>query len=307
MDSPDGLETLPRRYCPACRQMVRADFRRGPGKRPQARCPRCGSLERHRFFALLVAMLRPALGEVDVLLEVSPSPYSTRVLAAVGARHHVRLDIGHDPRLVDVLGSLTDLPLADGSVDLLVCYHVLEHVPDDRRAMAEIARVLAPDGLAIVEVPWRPGTPTDEDPSAPEEERVRRFGQADHVRFYGDDLETRLTEAGLAHDRVTPTMLLGAAMVTTCRLAPHESVWLVRRAAAGSAAAAGSPLAPDGGLVAALDTLLGRFAVSHTRLQASRAEVEQLRARLDATLSERLRPRRVGAAVRRRVRARTQR
>ncbi len=55
--------------------------------------------------------------------------------------------------------------------------------------MLEIARVLAPTGVGLVQVPFRPGTVLDEDPSAPVEERVRRFGQADHVRYYGDDFE----------------------------------------------------------------------------------------------------------------------
>ena len=50
------------------------------------------------------------------------------------------MDIGHDDRGVDLLGSICAIPLETGSVDMLVCYHVLEHVPDDAAAMRELAR-----------------------------------------------------------------------------------------------------------------------------------------------------------------------
>ena len=105
-------------------------------------------------------------------------------------------DPGADSRIVNVQASLTQLPLPDASVGLMICFHVLEHIPDDAAAMAEIGRVLAPGGIAVVQVPRREGVPTDEDPDAPPEERLRRFGQRDHVRFYGDDFEDRLRAAG---------------------------------------------------------------------------------------------------------------
>jgi SAM-dependent methyltransferase len=224
------LADYPRRYCPVCSRTVRKEFRRGPGGRPDAGCPRCGSLERHRFLAVLLGVLRPSLGDIDVLLDVAPTPRTTPMLAELGPRRQVRLDLGADRRQVDVQGDLTALPIADGSIDLLVCYHVLEHVPADRSAMAEIARVLAPRGTALLQVPWRPGTVTDEDPAAPVEERIARFGQHDHVRYYGDDFETRLMEAGLSLRRITPGALLGERMCSWMKILPHEAVWVARPA-----------------------------------------------------------------------------
>jgi SAM-dependent methyltransferase len=77
---------------------------------------------------------------------------------------------------------------------------VLEHVPDDRRAMRELHRILAPGGWAVLQTPVRSKlTRTDEDPSVTDPaERIRRFGQADHVRVYGADFEDRLRDAGFA-------------------------------------------------------------------------------------------------------------
>ncbi|WP_341924382.1 methyltransferase domain-containing protein [Nocardioides psychrotolerans] len=278
MSEATSILDFPRRYCPTCDRIVRKDFKPGPGGRPDASCPRCRSLERHRFFAILLSVLAPLLDDVDLLLEVSPSPQTTPLLGRLGARTHLKLDLGADNRRVDVLGSLTDVPLADDSVDLLVCYHVLEHIPDDLAAMREIARVLAPDGLGILQVPFRPGTVTDEDPSAGEEERVRRFGQADHVRYYGDDFEDRLASCGLAIQRITPRSLLGGEMATWVRAEPDEMVWLVRPV---SGAVVPAPLE---GLPTALtrtfDAMLGEM----TRLQG---EVLQARGRLERVRAER--------------------
>ena len=89
--------------------------------------------------------------------------------------------------------------------------------------------MLAPGGTALVQVPIRFGTTTDEDPGAPEEERVVRFGQADHVRYYGDDFEDRLSKHGLSFHRILPADLLGPALCDYLKVVHHEPVWVVRR------------------------------------------------------------------------------
>lgn len=259
------------RYCPSCNRQVRRAFDPGPDGRPDAECPKCQSLERHRFFSVLLGALAPRLGEVGVLLDIAPAPQSTKPLKALQPRHYVRMDIRR-ARGVHLRGSLTEMPLADGVVDLLVCYHVLEHIRDDRAAMREIARVLSDDGIGILQVPWRPGTVTDEDPDAPPEERKRRFGLTDHLRYYGDDVEDRLVEAGLSVERYTPETFLGAEMATWMHLGQEQSVWLVRRAAAGSTRAAEGrhPLSVT------LDTVVAELAKPRQERDAARARVRRL-------------------------------
>ncbi|MGH8545505.1 MAG: class I SAM-dependent methyltransferase [Gammaproteobacteria bacterium] len=93
------------------------------------------------------------------------------------------------------LGDLTALDIASGDRTLVFCSHVLEHIPDDRAAMRELHRVLAPGGTAIVAVPIGDG-PTDEGPVSSMEERILRFGQKDHVRLYGLDIVDRLEDSG---------------------------------------------------------------------------------------------------------------
>lgn len=279
-------------YCAACGAMVSRQFRPGPDGRPDAACPRCGSLERHRFLSLLLGSLSPELRDLDTVVEIAPSRQSKVLLDRLEARRRVSLDAGYDARDVDALASLTHLPLRDGSVDLLVCYHVLEHVPDDCAAMREIARVLSPRGIALLEVPIKMGVATEEDPSATPEERLRRFGQVDHVRWYGDDFDARLADAGLASVRVTPPALVGESAVRWFRLMPHEVVWVVHPGR-GSA----SPMLAGGagsGLTAAFDAVLADLAKAQGRLAREReratrlvAQRDDLRARLAEEQSRR--------------------
>ncbi|MDZ5663925.1 methyltransferase domain-containing protein [Nocardioides sp. S-58] len=271
---------VPVSYCAACDAMVHRPFRPGPDGRPGATCPRCGSLERHRFLSLLLGTLAPRLRDLDLVVEIAPSKQSTRLLERLGARRRISLDAGYDAREVDALASIDRLPLRDGSVDLLVCYHVLEHVPDDGAAMREVARVLSPRGIALLEVPIKVGVATEEDLGCSPEECERRFGQRDHVRWYGDDFDDRLSAAGLSSVRVTPPALLGEAAVRWFRLMPHEVVWI-----AGPGRGTAAPMvagASASGLTAALDALLAELAHVQDRFERARARGDRLAATRDA-------------------------
>ena len=92
-----------------------------------------------------------------------------------------------------------EIPLADNSVDVIFCNHVLEHVNDDKKALSEMKRVLRPEGWAILQVPFFHPLPkeTYEDKSITDpKEREEAFGQDDHVRMYGEDYGKRLAKAG---------------------------------------------------------------------------------------------------------------
>lgn len=169
--------------------------------RAGARCPHCGSLERHRHLWLyLERELAITSAALDVL-HVAPDPGIDRRMASLPNLRYVSGDLleGRGALRIDLL----DLDLPDASIDLLIAFHVLEHVPDDARALAEIARVLRPGGSTLLQVPLRDG-PTLEDPAADTPEaRLERFGQADHVRVYGDDFADRVAAAGLRISWVT--------------------------------------------------------------------------------------------------------
>jgi SAM-dependent methyltransferase len=97
-------------------------------------------------------------------------------------------------RRMDVM----NIELPNDSKTLIWCSHVLEHVMDDRKALSEMFRVLAPGGMLILQVPIR-GESTFEDPAATlESERLEKFLQEDHLRLYGLDLKKRIEESGFA-------------------------------------------------------------------------------------------------------------
>jgi SAM-dependent methyltransferase len=186
-------------------------------------------LERHRFLAILLSAFETEIRRATTLLEVAPTPSVTRLLEAAGAGLYVGIDLDPtaDGRNVQVIGDLCLAPFVDGAFDASVCFHVFEHIPDDRAAMSEYSRLLSPIGIGFVQAPWKPDQPTVEDPSASPEERRRRFGQADHVRMYGGDFEDRMRSAGLEPRRVLPEHVLSEMAIHTMGLTPRMPIWLV--------------------------------------------------------------------------------
>jgi SAM-dependent methyltransferase len=179
----------------------------------------------------LIAAFGRELAGAPTVLEIAPSPVVTNMLRSGAAVTYVGTDLdpSADGRAVNVVADLCSMPFRSGAFHIIVCFHVLEHIPSDRDAIRELARVLAPEGLVFLQVPWRPGRPTEEDPGADAEERLRRFGQADHVRWYGDDFEDRLRENGLRPVRVrAPDFLPEEVMAATATL-DYTPIWLVVR------------------------------------------------------------------------------
>jgi len=198
-----GAAAAPPYWCPVCRREVAA-WNPGPGGRLNEECPHCRSLKRNRLLVLTFERLAPLFESAEIVLDVAPTPgVEVRLRELVDDDAYVSFDLGLDKRPVKVRGDLTKIPLRDDSVDVLVSFHVLEHIPDDRAAMREIARVVGAHGIAVLQVPWVRDRLTDEDPSADREERIQRFGRHDHVRQYGTDFEDRLREAGLTISRFT--------------------------------------------------------------------------------------------------------
>lgn len=216
------------RICSCCG--FTGEFVSGPGGRPNAGCPRCGSLERHRFLQLAGPLLRSMWipetrpPERATLIEVAPSHATHAFRRLFGVAKTVDAYPEADKREVDIVASLTDLPFPSDYADVLLGLHVLEHIPDDRQAMAEIVRVLAPTGVAVLQVPLSGRDTTDEEVLDTAEERLARYGQADHVRFYGNDFFARLNEAGLICAAVSPRESMFPESVDRYGLLPDQAL-----------------------------------------------------------------------------------
>lgn len=183
------------RFCPVCGKTSNRFEYYGIVPRKDALCVRCGGLERHRLLWLYVQKKTDLFdGEKKKVLHVAPEPcLESRFRQRLGA-DYITADLLNPRAMLKM--DITDIKFPAESFDVVYCSHVLEHVPDDRKAMKEFHRVLKRDGWAILLVPII-AEKTYEDPSivAPEE-RLKAFGQEDHVRAYGPDYVDRLRDAG---------------------------------------------------------------------------------------------------------------
>jgi SAM-dependent methyltransferase len=159
------------------------------------------------------------------ILAVAPDPYLER-LGRQGSHEYLSIDLSAG-KAMEVM-DLTRLELPTGDRDLVVAFHVLEHIEDDRAAMLEIRRVLSPQGRALIEVPLE-GDETDERfmwdlPSV----RADAYGQPDHVRLYGRrDFEDRLRRADLTPEAImVGTRFEGS--IARAGLDPNEVFFVVR-------------------------------------------------------------------------------
>jgi SAM-dependent methyltransferase len=177
----------------------------GAGRR-ESECPVCRSAERDR---LVYLYLRDHLHLFDDkeaidILHIAPEdclylPLHKKIkyhTYLCGDKFEPGYHYGRQVQRLD----LTALDLPDHSFDLILCNHVLEHIPDDRQAMRELYRVLKPRGRAILQVPLSPLLrETFEDFSVSDPlERERLFGQKNHCRIYGQDYGSRLEAVGFA-------------------------------------------------------------------------------------------------------------
>lgn len=215
-------------------------------KRRRDLCPICHSGSRERLIWLYlervwlpaqggkgrrIAHFAPEKGLSERLKARFGSEYQSYDLAPSRYRH-----------LNDVLpADLEKLQLADGSVDLLIANHVMEHVYDLRAALSEVRRVLAPTGLAIVQVPvaLRLDEAREGGQAMTADERVLRFGQDDHVRLFTPAAYVRaLQDAGLDVTCWSAFRDGDAGLATKWELDPFETLFLVRPGAATAARAA---------------------------------------------------------------------
>jgi SAM-dependent methyltransferase len=162
-------------------------------------CHNCGALERHRLLWLYLTRRLQIFDHPRKLLHFAPEPVLYRKFMDADRIEYYPCDLAPQNLPADVRAmDITDIQFDDESFDAIVCNHVLEHVPDDHKAMSELCRVLRTGGWAILQVPISSDLEqTIEDPAVTDPgERRKLYGQSDHVRRYGRNLDKRLERAG---------------------------------------------------------------------------------------------------------------
>ena len=131
--------------------------------------------------------------------------------------------------LADVKADICNLPFEDDSFDLILCNHVLEHIPDDTKAMQELYRVLRNGGMGIFQIPQDLNRETtfEDDTITDKKERAKIFGQYDHVRIYGIDYFDKLRSIGFKVKEVDYTATLSDNDIEKYCLAKGEIIPVV--------------------------------------------------------------------------------
>lgn len=182
----------------------------GIGRRANARCPHCGSNDRGRLLLLYLRTTELFSDPNIRVLDIAPDLHLAHTLRTqLGDRYVVGALFPEEFAEVDAIqADVTQIPFDDRSFDVVLCNHVLQQVPDDRKAMRELARVLKPGGWGLLQVPIAQGLEfTLEDPEvkAPRERR-KAFGSTLHERLYGRDYTARLETEGFAVTKTHPKL-----------------------------------------------------------------------------------------------------
>lgn len=192
--------------------------------RDQVLAPGTLSLERHRLLWLFLQQKTNFFTQPKTLMHVAPEQAFYHRFKAMEHLSVTSVDL-YSP-LADVKADLCALPFADHSFDVILCNHVLEHIPDDQKALSEMFRVLKPGGWGVFQVPQdlsRELTFSD-DTITDAKQRAAIFGQYDHVRIYGRDYPQRLAEAGFEVQMVDFTADLTPEAIDRYRLAAGELI-----------------------------------------------------------------------------------
>lgn len=164
--------------------------------RENALCPGTLSLERHRLLWLYLDRKTNFLVQELKVLHIAPEQVFYKIFNGYPHWEYTTADL-YSP-LADVKADICALPFKENSFDLVLCNHVLEHIPEDAKAMQELYRVLKKGGTLIAQVPLEETRKIsfEDDTITDPKERTRLFGQYDHVRVYGRDYYQRLNAAG---------------------------------------------------------------------------------------------------------------
>jgi len=187
------------------------------------------SLERHRLLWLWLQRETDFFSKPSKVLHFAPEQAFYKRFRKLKHLDYTTTDLNSP--LADVKADICNLPFGENQYDIIFCNHVLEHIPDDTKAMQELYRVLKPGGMAILQIPQEleRATTFEDDTITDPVERAKIFGQYDHVRVYGRDYFDKLRSIGFTVDEVDYTTILSPEEVDLYRLAQGEILPVCRK------------------------------------------------------------------------------
>lgn len=197
----------------------------GYGKqRSNVLSPSTLSLERHRLLWLYLKNETDFFTKKHKVLHFAPEQAFYKRFRKMKNLDYTTTDL--ESPLADVKADICNLPFEDNEFDVILCNHVLEHIPNDTKAMQELFRVLKPKGMAILQIPQdlsREHT-FEDDSITDRKERATIFGQYDHVRIYGRDYFNKLRTIGFDVKETDYTTVLSESDISKYCLAKDEII-----------------------------------------------------------------------------------
>ncbi|GGI56772.1 class I SAM-dependent methyltransferase [Winogradskyella haliclonae] len=200
----------------------------GYGKqRDNVLSPSTLSLERHRLLWLYLQNETGFFSSKKKVLHFAPEQCFLKRFRKLDNLDYTTTDLLSP--IADIKADICNLPFEDNSYDIILCNHVLEHIPDDTKAMQELYRVMKIGGYGIFQIPQDLNREqTFEDNSITDKtERAKIFGQYDHVRVYGRDYFDKLRSIGFKVDEIDYTSKLSEEDIEKYCLAKGEIIPVV--------------------------------------------------------------------------------
>ncbi len=187
------------------------------------------SLERHRLLWLYLRGNTNFFTKSIKLLHFAPEQAFYKRFKKLKNIEYVTTDLNSP--LADVKADICNLPFDDNSFDVILCNHVLEHIPNDTKAMQELYRILKPGGWGVLQIPQdlNRATTFEDNSITDKNERAKIFGQYDHVRIYGRDYFEKLRTVGFTVEEVDFTASLSSSEIEKYCLAKNEIIPVVRK------------------------------------------------------------------------------
>jgi len=191
--------------CDICSSNIRKWCFYGSLDKKNRVCPVCYSFGRQRFIWYCIEKNIIQLKSSHKILHIAPEiSLSKKIKSIVLDDYYITGDLNEKD--VDLKLDITHIEQNDEIYDLIICLHVLEHVPNDKKALSELCRVLKPGGFLVLQVPLSNNVTTYEDSSVTtSESRKRLYGQSDHLRLYGNDLGLKIESHGFHVTLLEPT------------------------------------------------------------------------------------------------------
>ena len=211
-------------------QSFRSFLPYGYGKqRNNALSPSTLSLERHRLLWLYLKSETDFFTSKLKVLHFAPEQAFYKKFRRLENLEYITTDLNSP--IADVKADICNLPFKNNEFDIILCNHVLEHIPNDTLAMQELYRVLKSGGWGIFQIPQDLNRETtfEDDSITNKKERAKLFGQYDHVRVYGRDYFDKLRSIGFKVEEVDYSLTLSEEEINKFCLAKGEIIPVVHK------------------------------------------------------------------------------